>query len=665
MLLAFLTALVACRGEVWDVGVDFSNITSMSRTVTTLQVVSNPILDRELEVNGTKFKNPIHDQAWASLAALEADLVRYVPWYPYPHVSVAELTAPVSGSPTSWNFSYILPMLLDFLNSTAERNHSTVINFSTQPCWLFGDSMNKTQNCSFPANPDESFFGYVRGDRANLLDPTSKMMSEYYARLLSWLILGEFTDETGVKHTGGPAVDLSAAKGHVWELFNEGEHKYTLEQYIHDYDIIVPAMISAVGADRAPKFMGIGGAKGPRGSPSWIPGFLDKSRHTGAAPVDYVSQHFYAGCSNRTDPDTFTDFFSRAASFISEEAIPSIAAVEASDFPNVVLDFDEVGVIMPDDNDPSFGIDANLPSIYWNAAAAMYAYLFTQLAPLGHGIVLGHSQLAGSPKIPEWGIPLPQYPSVSLLDWRTGLGNARYWALKLLIEEFGPGDRFVGTTATQGTRAPVSCKGEGQGPFCGVLNGMVDRDDYGKVVLTCCESTATIDSVGFADWGTPSGSCGAFKASNCSSANQALAWVESLCLGKRSCTLKPYPELGDPCSEPIKRFAVQVQCTGSKGGTSTPPPEETFPGLVAVGAIGKGTKKVLLVNTQYYDQEVAIKTIASGTSGDMTVRVVDPTSVQEASADGIREFKVSASADYIALEPWSVAVVTLDGGAAQ
>lgn len=25
----------------------------------------------------------------------------------------------------------------------------------------------------------------------------------------------------------------------------------------------------------------------------------------------------------------------------------------------------------------------------------------------------------------EWGIPLPQYPSVSLLDWRTGLGNAR------------------------------------------------------------------------------------------------------------------------------------------------------------------------------------------------------------------------------------------------
>ena len=60
-----------------------------------------------------------------------------------------------------------------------------------------------------------------------------------------------------------------------------------------------------------------------------------------------------------------------------------------------------------------------------NAAGALYAYVFASLAPLGVE-VLGQSQLAGSPKIPEWGIPLPQFPSVSLLDWRTGLGNARY-----------------------------------------------------------------------------------------------------------------------------------------------------------------------------------------------------------------------------------------------
>ena len=70
--------------------------------------------------------------------------------------------------------------------------------------------------------------------------------------------------------------------------------------------------------------------------------------------------------------------------------------------------------------------------------------------------VLGQSQLAGSPKIPEWGIPLPQYPSVSLLDWRTGLGNARYWVLKLLIEEFSPGDALV---SSQCGGEMLSCMG--------------------------------------------------------------------------------------------------------------------------------------------------------------------------------------------------------------
>mmetsp|Transcript_48329 Transcript_48329/g.114911 ORF Transcript_48329/g.114911 Transcript_48329/m.114911 type:complete len:183 (+) Transcript_48329:1-549(+) len=89
----------------------------------------------------------------------------------------------------------------------------------------------------------------------------------------------------------------------------------------------------------------------------------------------------------------------------------------------------------------------------------MYAYMFATLAPLGVE-VLGQSQLAGSPKIPEWGIPLPQYPSVSLLDWRTGYGNARYWVLKLLIEEFAPGDQLVTAgvvEAVDASKPQLSC----------------------------------------------------------------------------------------------------------------------------------------------------------------------------------------------------------------
>eukprot|EP00435_Cladocopium_sp_Y103_P031445 s2746_g8.t1 len=130
----------------WHRRVDFSKVIRASRTVTTLQVVSNPILDRTFVApNGTSFPNPIHDKAWASLKALQADLVRFVPWFPYPKKSVAELDAPTK-SKTSWDFSHILPQLEDFMDAVYAQNHTAVLNFATQPCWLFGDAENKTQN---------------------------------------------------------------------------------------------------------------------------------------------------------------------------------------------------------------------------------------------------------------------------------------------------------------------------------------------------------------------------------------------------------------------------------------------------------------------------------------------------------------------------------------
>jgi hypothetical protein len=115
-------------------------------------VVSNPILDRTFVApNGTSFRNPIHDNAWASLKALQADLVRFVPWFPYPKKSVAELDAPSKSKTrrTSWDFSHILPQLEDFMDAVYGQNHTVVLNFATQPCWLFGDAENKTQNCSY------------------------------------------------------------------------------------------------------------------------------------------------------------------------------------------------------------------------------------------------------------------------------------------------------------------------------------------------------------------------------------------------------------------------------------------------------------------------------------------------------------------------------------
>jgi hypothetical protein len=50
--------------------------------------------------------------------------------------------------------------------------------------------------------------------------------------------------------------------------------------------------------------------------------------------------------------------------------------------------------------------------------------------------VLGQSQLMGSPALPQWGVPIDQFPGVSLLSWETGYGNAKYWSLMLLLQHF-------------------------------------------------------------------------------------------------------------------------------------------------------------------------------------------------------------------------------------
>jgi hypothetical protein len=65
----------------------------------------------------------------------------------------------------------------------------------------------------------------------------------------------------------------------------------------------------------------------------------------------------------------------------------------------------------------------------------MYAYIYVELAKLGIEVA-AESQLVGYPT---------QFPDVSMMNWKNGKPNARYWVLKLLKDNFGPGDQLVGT----------------------------------------------------------------------------------------------------------------------------------------------------------------------------------------------------------------------------
>src|SRR5882762_10360482 len=182
LVLTFAGIAVASSPAAEPVGkvtATWDKVTRVSQTTPTLQVVVNPPLRR-----GT----PVHDNTFKALRDLQADYVRYVPWLPYPKLGVAELEPPKDGK-TSWDFSLIDPMTIDFLEAT--KGHSVILNFSTIPAW-----MHKTdKRIAYPDDPNKAVWDYEQG--TELRDLTFQEVAEYYARLLSWYTKGGFTDEYG------------------------------------------------------------------------------------------------------------------------------------------------------------------------------------------------------------------------------------------------------------------------------------------------------------------------------------------------------------------------------------------------------------------------------------------------------------------------------------
>jgi hypothetical protein len=94
-----------------------------------------------------------------------------------------------------------------------------------------------------------------------------------------------------------------------------------------------------------------------------------------------------------------------------------------------ITTINEIGTII--------GANGNdIPNEYWNLSGAMFAYVFLEVTKIGIDVA-GESQLVGYPT---------QFPDVSMINWENGKPNARYWVLKLLKDNLGPGDKLVRTT---------------------------------------------------------------------------------------------------------------------------------------------------------------------------------------------------------------------------
>jgi hypothetical protein len=405
----FLRAAMASAAETATVKVDWSRIQTDCRTTLALQVVVNPLLRR-----GT----PIHDEAFAELRRLGADYVRYVPWLPYPKLAVAELEPPANGK-TSWDFSLIDPMTEDFLNATT--GHPVILNFSTIPQWMF----RTPKPVPYPRDPNQVTWTYTQG--TELRDPTRKELAGYYARLVSWYVNGGFNDEYGKRHVSGHHYNID-----YWEVLNEVdfEHSMTPQQYTARYDAIVSAIRKV-----APKMKFVGLAlAAPSSNPEMFEYFLNPKHHKPGIPLDMISYHFYATPSSDETPEVeqFT-FFDQADRFLA--TVRYIESIRKRLSPETRTTIDEIGSILPDDGQqgrPDYKFKP-IPASYWNLSGALYAYLYGELASLGIDVA-GESQLVGYPT---------QFPSVSMVDWTTGTGNARFRVLQLIKDNIGRGDKVV------------------------------------------------------------------------------------------------------------------------------------------------------------------------------------------------------------------------------
>jgi hypothetical protein len=398
---------MSIRNPVPQVSVEWDDVIFDTTPTTTLQVVVNPLL---LE------NSPIRQSALHSLQNVANNFVRFVPWFPYPRLSVPEINAPVtnsSGCFSSWDFSFADQLMEDFFQSTPNVSH--IINFSTTPDWMWVLDSPYT----YPEDVNQTDFSYNNGTR--LRDPSFKEVGDYYARLVSWYTRGGFVDECGVYHPSGHHYGIE-----YWEVLNEVEAEHTIqpEMYNQMYDAIVTA-IHQVSPDT--KFVGL--ALGSRNL-TYFEEFLDPAKHNSGIPLDFY--HFYGEPSNSS---TGVDCFQQADAFLGEVA--QIERVRKRLSPSTRTALDEVGTIDPLAATTIYP-NYTIADDYWVWSGGMYAYVFARVAVMGIDVI-GESQLVGYPG---------QFPSVSMVDWTTGNPNARLRVLELLEHSFAQSDRVIQTTST-------------------------------------------------------------------------------------------------------------------------------------------------------------------------------------------------------------------------
>jgi hypothetical protein len=323
----------------------------------------------------------------------------------------------------------------DFWDAVQGNSSEPIPNFSTQPTWLYSP-----EDYSYPENWTEPNYSYDRGaaPARSLSD-----LGAYYGRLWSYFKLGGFTDEAGT-YIGRPGGPLNVT---LIEVFNEVdyEHGHTPESYTQDFDAVVAGVRQWADPEKSISFVGLSlpNIDSTEKVVQWASYFLNASNHAAgvadAKSLAWIGYHAYPTNGGYSpDPNSFERLFDYADELLLK--VQAVDAVIQALSPLTRTALDETGTDM--DNVLGPGPPPGNSPRYWVASAAYFAYIFARLPLVSSTVaVLGASQLMDAPG---------QEPSVTLLDWETGQGTARFWVVALLANSTSPGDTAVPTEVAMG-----------------------------------------------------------------------------------------------------------------------------------------------------------------------------------------------------------------------
>jgi hypothetical protein len=418
-------AVQPADGNAVMVSAKWNEIVRVSETVPTTQLLAHAYTLRS---------NPLHTPLLKAVRELHTNDTRLQFWYSVTNQAVPELKEPTTTE-TFWNFQYIDPLVSEFFANTSGKHH---VNIGTIPRWMFD-----VPPVEIPSDPAASFYPYTTGTKGDLLkDPTGRQFAEYQARIYQWFTQGGFTDELGKYHKSSHHYKVD-----YWGILNEPdfENKITVEEYTKIYDAVASAIHKI---DPNVQFFGpeVAGAEVP-----WADYFLNPKNHSpNALQVQWFSFHNYVEANN--DPTTWqTRFFTgppparntdgaSAQAFV--DRIRQVIKIRDELSPKTKVIIDELGtfnLVKPGEEpcQASEPYNAYNP-LYWDAIGANWAVNFITAENLGIPLI-SMSQMLGYPT---------QCPSISMVNSDTARPNAHYWVLKLINDNFGPGDKLTRTQSS-------------------------------------------------------------------------------------------------------------------------------------------------------------------------------------------------------------------------